>query len=147
MPGSYDWKSPVSFNAKSMASIIRAILDKRGYKYSREKGEKPYSKFMIVMPMPKFAYVYRFIVEEPFEVTIETYDTRPTHSGLVPFLEVKDITDESMEHVRDLLREVKESLPRAPWKFTLGQRLQYALLAGEYRQARKAWQKMGFKVK
>lgn len=147
MAESYDWRSPVSFDARSMAKVIREVLDQRGYAYTRERGEKPYSKFMIVMPMPKFAYVYRFRVQEPFELVIETYDTKPTHSGLMPFLEIKDITDQSMESVRELLRDVRDSLPREPWRFTLAQRFQYALLATEYRQARKAWQRMGFKVK
>ena len=142
----YDWKSPVSYDARTMTKVVREVLDERKWTYRREKGEMPYSKFMIVMPMPKFAYVYRFVVEEPVQIKIQSYDTRPTHSGLMPFLEIKGITDENAGEVKEVLRAIHDRLPRPAWQFTLGQKFQYALLATEYRQAKKAWKSMGFRV-
>ena len=143
----YDWRSPVSFTADVMTKVVREALDEGGYKYTRDSGERPYSKFAIIIPLPKFAYVYKYVVEEPIEVVIGVYDTKPTHSGVITYFEIADISEEGADQVKELLRAICAKLPRPPWRFTFGQKLQYALVATEYHEAKRAWKAMGFRTK
>lgn len=137
------WISPVSFEAQTMAKALRQSLEELNFKFSRDTDHKHYSKTMIIIPMPKFSYVYRFIVEEPSEFVIDTYDTVPTHSGKMPFLEIKSINEKNKKDIQKVLAGVVKNLPREPWKFTGLQRLQHGYFIPEFRRARKAWKKLG----
>lgn len=139
------WKSPVSFNAQTMAKALRLSLEELDFKFTRDTSHKHYSKMMIIMPMPKFAYVYRFIVEEPSEFVIDTYDTIPTHSGVMPYMEIDKVDDKNIKDIQKVLKGVVKQLPREPWKFKFMQKIQHGLLIPEYRRARKAWKKLGLK--
>lgn len=137
------WKSPISFDAQTIAKALRQSLEELNFKFKRDTTHKHYSKTMLIIPLPKFAYVYRFIVEEPSEFIIDTYDTIPTHSGKMPFIEIHEINDKNIKDVQKVLKGVVKQLPREPWKFTFLQKIQHGLLIPEYRRARKAWKKLG----
>ncbi len=140
----YEWQAPISFSANSVAPLLEECLDELGYKYERDKSDKHYSRFMIIMPMPKFAYVYRFTVSEPSVFTIDTYDTQPKHAGIMPYIEVHDdVTTENIEDIRKVLRKLIEKLPRKPWTFTTGQRLMYGYLSFDFGKAKKQWKRIG----
>jgi len=141
------WSSPISYDSSSVADIIREVLVELGYEFTRDTGQKHYSKLMVIAPLPKFAYVRRFIVTSPSEFVMDTYDTRPSHSGIIPYLDIKGVTDENKDDIRAVLQGIVDRLPRKPWKFTFAQRLAYALLSSRWRKARKAWAAFGFDVK
>ncbi|RLF47594.1 MAG: hypothetical protein DRN20_05755 [Thermoplasmata archaeon] len=143
------WKSPMSIGARYMAKVLRERLDALGWNYRREEDTKRYERFLIIVPMPmNFAHVFRFVITSPSNFTIDLYDTRPTHSALMPYIEIYDVYEENVEHVRTLLLDVLSHLPRKPWEFTLSQRLMNGLLLPDYRRARRMWsQILGFDVK
>ena len=87
------WHSAVCYNSKSIAKVTRETLDRLGYSYDRERTYKPYSKLMVIMPLPKFSYVFQFKVTKPSEFIINIYDTRPTHSGELHLLEILEISE------------------------------------------------------
>jgi hypothetical protein len=136
------WHSAVCYDAKTMAKETRKTLNKLGYTYERERAYKPYSKLVVILPLPKFSYVFQFKVNSPAEFIINLYDTNPTHSGVLHLLEVLEITPENLKHVKDFLKSLSGSLPRKPWRFFWGERFQYAIAAPEYLRAKKAWRKM-----
>ena len=137
------WKSPISYDAQTMAKAIRKSLEDLDFKFSRDTSHRHYSKNMLIMPMPKFAYVFRFLVEEPCEIVMDMYDTYPSHAGILPFLEIKNIDDDNVKEVQKILSGVVKQLPREPWKFTKFQKFQLGYLLPDYRRAKKAWKKMG----
>jgi hypothetical protein len=139
----FEWKSPISYSANALAPVLAEGLDELGYKYERDKSDKHYSKFMIIMPMPKFAYVYRFIVKEPSCFTIDAYDTQPKHAGVMPYIEITGITEGNAGDVKTVLAKLIEKLPRKPWKFTTGQRLMYGYLSLDFSKAKKQWKRIG----
>ncbi len=138
-----EWHSAVCYNSKSIAKVMRETLEAMGYTFEREQSYKPYSKLMIIFPLPKFSYVFRFKVMKPAEFTINTYDTKPTHSGELHLLEIQDITPKNLKHVKELLKNFASNLPRKPWKFFWSERIRYAIAASEYLRAKKAWREMG----
>ncbi len=144
---SYNWKSPISFDSESCAKIMRKVLEELKYDFERAKTEKVYDKTMVVVPLLRSSYAFRFIVIEPAEFTIDFYDTRPTHSSLMPYIEIDEVNNGNIEYIRKALTLMVKEMPREPWKFTLGQRLMHGALMPEFRRARKAWEKIGVKKK
>ena len=79
-----EWRAAICYDARAVAKLLREALDDLGYKYTRDKSQKHYSKLMLVIPLPQFAYVFQFIVKSPSSFIINTYDTKPTPSGVLP---------------------------------------------------------------
>ncbi len=143
----YKWVSPISFNSESCAKLLREVLEELDYKFKRDTVEKYYDKFFVIMPLFRFAYAFRFIIEKPSEFIVDLYDTQPTHSSVMPIIEIDSVNDENIEDIRKMLKLMAGKLPREPWKFTLRQRLMHGALMPEFRRARKAWEKIGVKSK
>ena len=138
-----EWTSAVCYNSKSMAKITRETLEQLDYTFERERSYKPYSKLMVILPLPRFSYAFQFRIKAPAEFIINLYDTRPTHSGELHILELQDLTPENLEHAKKFLKSLADNLPRKPWKFFWSERFRYALAGPEYLRAKKAWRKMG----
>jgi hypothetical protein len=98
---------------------------------------------MVVIPLPESAYVYRFKVTAPTEFIMDTYDTRPTHSGILHFIEVHDINQYNLDDVRKVLRHLASKLPRKPWQFFWSERFKTGLMFPEYLRAKRLWSEMG----
>jgi hypothetical protein len=136
------WHSAVCYNAVSMAKSTRETLDNLGFIYERERTYKPYSKLMVVFPIPKYSYVFQFKVKDPAEFIINIYDTRPTPSGELHLMEILEINSENLSNVKKFLSALVENLPRKPWQFFWSERFRYAIAAPEYLRAKKAWREM-----
>lgn len=143
----YKWKSPISFTSEGVARVLREVLEELDYTFKRDKVEKHYDRVFVVVPMFRFAYAFRFIIEKPSEFTVDVYNTQPTHSSVMPIMEIDLVTNENIKDIRKMLSGVAEKLPRKPWEFTLGQRFMHGALMPEFRRARKAWEKVGVKKK
>ena len=134
---------PISFNARSTSAALREVLKELKFKFERETTQKHYTRLMVVMPMPKFAYAFRFVVKKPSEFIMDLYDAKMTHSGIMHFIEIDDVNKKNINDIRKVLNGLVKKLPRKPWKFTLGQRFQYAFLAPEIVTAKRKWRKLG----
>jgi len=126
--------------------MIREILLENGYKFKRTTRRKSYSQTYVLFPMPREAYMYTFMVHHPCRFDMGVYDTRPSQSAFMTFMEIEPVTEENQECIKRFLKAFVKALPREPWKFTLSQKLQNGLLIPEYRRARKAWSMWGFRV-
>jgi hypothetical protein len=126
-----------------MAKITRKTLVQLDYEFDRDRTYKPYSKLMVIFPLPRFSYVFQFKINKPSKFVINYYDTKPTHSGDLHLMEILDITPENLKDIKRFLLELSNNLPRKPWKFFLSERFRYAFAAPEYLRAKKAWRFMG----
>jgi hypothetical protein len=141
------WETPMSNAVTDLAIALRESMEGLGWEFARERSERIFSRFAIIMPMPKIAYVFRFCVSEPLhDVKVDAWEMRLTHRGDITYLAVQDFRYEDLPHVRALLRELVSRLPRRPWDFPLGQRLEAGLVIPEWSQSRRQWQAMGFDV-
>ncbi len=139
------WQSPISYEAKEFAKIIRESLEKLGYVFIRDNATKAYSRFVIMLPMMGGAHVFKYVVEYPARFDIELYDTYPsTKPGLIPMMEISNIDNNNMDVVKKLLDEAVSKVERPPWEFTKGQRLMVGFLLPEFGAARKAWKQLGY---
>ena len=138
------WVSPVSYPAQSIARLLRDSLDKYGWVYERESSEKVYDRMMVLMPLINVAHVHRFVISEPVDVTIDTYDTRPTHSSFMPYLSIHGVEKRDIPVVRKILDDMVASVERPLWEFTLKQRINHGMFMSEFKKARKAWSLFGF---
>jgi hypothetical protein len=138
-----EWHSAICYNAKSIAKLSRETLEELSYKYERERSYKPYSKLMVIFPLPKYSYVFQFRVKEPVQFIINIYDTKPNPSGDLHLIEISEISKDNLEQIKKFLQTMANKLPRKPWKFFWSERFRYALAAPEYLRAKKAWKKMG----
>jgi hypothetical protein len=139
----FKWVSPISFGSEGLAKLLREILEELDFKFKRDKVEKPFDRFMIIMPMLRFTYSFQFLIEEPSEFKMEVYDTQPTHSSTMPFIEIDPVTNENIKDIRKILALMVKKLPREPWKFTKGQRIMHGALMPEFGKAKRAWKKIG----
>lgn len=140
-----EWISPICFDAQSSSIIIREILNDLKYKFRREKSEKAYSQLYFLFTVPKMAYVFRFKIIEPSKFTIDIYDTHPSTSGVMTYMEISGINEKNIKYIRKILKEFAKRTPRKPWEFTFGQRVAHGILCLEFSKSKKAWRNMGIK--
>ena len=141
----FTWETPMSNRVTDVAVALRESMEGLGWAFERERGERIYTRFAVILPMIKVAYVFRFRVSRPLPgVVVDTWEMRATHRGDISYLAVKDHRDEDLPAVRALLRELVDRLPRRPWDFPLGQRLEAGLVIPEWSESRKRWRQMGF---
>ncbi|MEE9152111.1 MAG: hypothetical protein V3U20_09815 [Thermoplasmata archaeon] len=143
----FKWISPISFGSEGLAKILREILEGLGYEFKRDNFQKHFDKTFIIVPLLRFTYAFRFIVKKPSEFVVDMYDTQPTHSSTMPYIEIDSVNEKNIKDIQKMLKLMVEKLPREPWKFTRGQRLMHGALMPEFRRARKAWEKIGVKGK
>jgi hypothetical protein len=141
------WSSPVCFDAKSLSQLLREALDALDYKYERKQADKLYQQMMVLFPLPKTAYIYRFELKKPIKVWIDLYDTRPSHAGIIPYMDIQGLTDDKIPPLKMLFDELLKKLSRPPWEFTIGQKFQHGLLIPEWGKAKRAWRHFGYDVK
>ena len=141
------WSSPVTFDAKSLSILLRESLDELGYKYERRQSDKLYQQFLVVMPLPKTAYVYRFVIKKPVKVWIDLYDTKPSHAGFLPMMDIQGFTDEKALKLKRLFDNLLKKLSRPPWQFAWTQKFQHGILIPEWHRAKKAWRRLGYEIK
>lgn len=139
------WETPMSNALTDVAVALRESMEALGWSFERERSERIYSQFAIIMPMPRLAYVFRFRVTDPLpDVCFDAWEMRLTHRGDISYLAVKDHHHPELPLVQGLLRELVARLPRRPWDFPLGQRLEAGLVIPEWSTSRKRWGEMGF---
>lgn len=142
------WETPTANKTTHVAIALRESMEELGWDFVRERSERIYSRFAVIMPMPKVAYVFRFRVLSPLDdVKFDTWEMRLTHRGDISFLRIDDYRYEDLGIIQKLLRELVQHLPRRPWDFPLGQRLEAGLVIPEWRQAKKQWRYMRFDVR
>ncbi|MDI6708433.1 MAG: hypothetical protein QMD21_02195 [Candidatus Thermoplasmatota archaeon] len=134
---------PSSFSAQTLAPLLRESLEELKFKFEREQIQKHYTQIMVLVPLPKFAYTFRFVIKEPSEFIIDLYDAKITHSGMVHFIELENVRRENIANIRLVLSNLTTKLPRKPWEFTLAQKFQIGFLAPEIITARSKWRKLG----
>ena len=141
------WETPMSNKVTQIAVALREAMEEMGWTFTRERTEMPYSRFSVIMPMLKVAYVFRFRVSEPLDdVTFDTWEIRMTHQGDISYLKVDDYTYQDLGYVHALLHELVDRLPLWPWHFPLGQRMEAGLAIPEWNKAKVMWQQMRFDV-
>lgn len=141
------WETPMANNVTDVAAALRESMEELGWKFQREKGEKIYSRFAVILPLARVAYVFRFRVTDPLDdVKFDTWEFRFSHKGDITFLAVDDYRFEDLDIVHQLLSDLVERLPRRPWDFPLGQRMEAGLALPEWGSARRMWQQMRFDV-
>lgn len=142
-------KYPTTFRAaiwvpaKDLSILTREVLQELDYKFRRTRSTKNYSKLILVVPVPRFSYVFRFDVNEPLEFSIKIYDEKPTPSADVHLMEIETISADNLPHVKKFIGRLASKLPRKPWKFSLSERFRYAFAAPEYVTAKRKWRMMG----
>lgn len=141
------WESPMSNLVTEVAVALRESLEELDWEFTREKGEKIYSRFSVILPLARVAYVFRFRVTDPLDdVKFDIWEFRFTHRGDITFLAVDDYRFEDLDLVHQLLSELVERLPLRPWNFPLRQRMEAGLALPEWGKARSMWQQMRFDV-
>jgi len=138
-----EWHAAICVDARTCAILLRKSLEDLDYTFKREKGEKYYDKWTVVINLPSTAYVFRFLVTEPASFNVSTYDTRPTHSGIYHIVEVTEITESSLPHIKRLLKHMAKKLPGKPYDIPFRERLMTGLLLSEFRKSKKQWALMG----
>jgi hypothetical protein len=141
------WETPMSNSVTDVAVALRESMEALGWEFEREKGERIYSRFTVILPMAKVAYIFRFRVRDPLEdVAFDTWEYRFSHRGDITFLAVDDYRYEDLDTVHQVLEELVSRLPRRPWDFPLGQKAEAGLALPEWGKARSMWQQMRFDV-
>ena len=140
---SFQWKSAISFDAPSTATLMRKVLKGLDVEFKRERSERSYSQLYAILPYPRVAYVFRFSISSPAPLVIDIYETHPATYGPLGFMEIPQLDDENIELARTVLRALTKELPRPPWKFTAGQRVQHGLMNPDILRARGHWRAIG----
>jgi len=140
---SISWRSAISFDAPSTAALMRKVLFGLNVDFKRERSERSYSQLYAILPFPRVAYVFRFNIASPAPLVIDIYETHPATYGPLGFMEIPELDDSNIELARMILRALVKKMPRPPWKFTVGQRVQHSLMNTDILKARSNWRALG----
>ena len=137
------WKAAVCFDSPSITKMIRETLDDLGWEYERDRALHHFSRLIVVLSIPANTYVFRFIVRKPVEMVIDVYDEKPTHSGLLHFIEIDGLTKGNAPKARLFLNEMASRLPRKPYEFFLVERFKSGFLNRDHMRAKREWSRWG----
>jgi hypothetical protein len=138
------WESPVSVDVLDSAGAVRAALEEMGVEFERKKSTRLYSKFSVVMMVPKGAYVFQFSLKGDTKIIVETWQTAPSSSSDMTWLRVENFRMDEEEFVRRFLTLYRKAAGKDPWAFTFAERARAGAMLPEWRRARKAWASFGF---
>jgi hypothetical protein len=147
------WKSPISVPAIDMVEAVRRSMEALQIPFTRKSRTKMYSAMYIIAPLPKTAYVYRFVAQgagpaaDEDDFIIDIYDMMLTHAGNIGMMEIDNLTKKNKQTVRKVLLGAVGTLPRLPWDFPLSIKWRHGLLIPEYGRAKRSWRDLGFDVK
>ena len=137
------WRAAVCYDSPSISRVVRETLEGLGWEFERDKGLHHFNKMMVVIAMPQASYVFKYIVKKPVRFSISVYDEKPTHSGVVHYIEVDGITKENAPKVRRFLQGFAGSLPREPYDFFWVERVGLGLIRPEHLTAKRRWASWG----
>lgn len=140
------WESPVSVDILDSAGACRVALEQMDASFVRKKSTRLYSKFNIVMMVPRGAYVFQFTLQGDTKMIIETWQTQQSTSAEITWLRIEDFRAPEEEFVRKFLRLYREAAGKDPWAFTFRERSRAGAILPEFRRARKAWESFGFET-
>lgn len=123
--------------------LLRETLIELDYEFEREKTHQRYSRIMFAIPLPNMAYVYQFRIATTPPFVVETYDTQPSHSGILHHVAIHGIRPENLDDIRRLFQTITTKLPRKPWQFFWLERFRTGFIHIEYIRARKRWEQLG----
>jgi hypothetical protein len=141
------WETPMANKVTHVAVAMRETMEAMDWEFLREKSERMYTRFSVILPFPKVAYVFRFRVTDPLDdVKFDTWEMRMTHRGDISFMSIDNYTFEDTSVIKDLLHDLVDRLPRRPWDFPFGQRMEAGYALPEWNKAKQMWKKMDFDV-
>ena len=129
---------------RESAAAVRAALEELGWPFDRSKSTRLYSKFAVVLMVPKGAYVFQFRLKDGSSAVIETWETEISSTGRMTRLRVEGFTLAEKDRIRSFLERYAQAAGREPWGFTFRERSQAGYLRPEFRQAKRAWASFGF---
>jgi hypothetical protein len=138
------WESVVSVPVVQSAGAVRASLEELGWAFERRKTSRIYSKFQVIMMLPKAAHVFQFVLKEPEGVTIETWAADVAAGAVLTFLRIEGIREDHEPEIRMFLEQYRKAAGKDPWKFPFGERSRAGYLLPEFGRAKRAWAAMGF---
>lgn len=141
------WESAVSVPVLQSAGAVRASLEELGWKFERRKTTRIYSKFQIIMMLPKGAHVFQFVLQDIEGVTIETWAADVAAGAVLTFLRIEGIREDQEPDVKKFLAAYRKAVGKDPWKFPFGERSRAGYLLPEFGRAKRAWALMGFDTK
>ena len=103
VPDGDTWLSPVCFDARSLSQVLREVLEEHDFKFTRTQSDKLYHQTLVLFPLPKTAYVFRFQIKGPIKLFIDLYDTKPSHAGIIPYMEIHGLTEKRRKAIFDVL--------------------------------------------
>ena len=138
------FQSAVSVKVVESAGAVRASLEALGWEFERRKSNKIYSKFAVVIMMPKAAHVFQFVVKKGPDITIETWAADVAAGAMLTFLRIPDIKGDDEPEVKRFLEHYAKAVGKDPWRFAFGERSKAGYLLPEFGRAKKAWASFGF---
>jgi hypothetical protein len=138
-----NWSSTLCFDARFNAAVLRRSLEELGYTFERDKEEKHYTRMMVIIPFPQYAYVFKFKVTTPERFDVLLYDTKPNHGGILHHIEIKDIDQQNLKAVKKLMKRFARNLKRKPYKFFLSERIRTGLITPEFLTSKSHWKRIG----
>ena len=141
------WESAVCISAVESAGAIRAALEELAWPFERSKTTRFYSKFTMVIMLPKGSYVFQFKVKDGLPSLIETWETEGSPGAVIAHLKVEGFTKDQEPELKRFLELYMKAAGCEPWRFTRKTRGRAGYLLPEFTRAPKAWAALGFDVK
>ena len=129
---------PVSITPTDAIRALREIGESRGWEMRRIQESRMVHRWAIVVPISRQARVLGLVVEdgEAAGLSIRSWSYVPGSAGRLSTVSFEVPRQMEGENWTSLLREWSDSLPRCPWKWSVGERAMIGYFLPEFRRSR-----------
>ena len=144
MESFYSAALAISVSPKQALFAFRSVAKKKGWKIHVTEGTKIVSRFVIIAPLTSAVTTIEASIYDPGpNIRMKVWSASPTSGGILHHIEWAGLDDNAIAQLQKFVVEWTTYCPRAPWKWTFGERSRVGYLLPEYRKTKKWFKKIG----
>ncbi len=142
------FESAICVTPRDAVRAARLLSKRRGWRWTSIESTRVVDRFVIIAPLTSGVPTIGLDIETPGgQVEMHAWTASPTSAGSLHHIEWKSAEPGMSNLIKDIVIEWALLCPRAPWKWTFGERSRVGYLLSEFRKAKRAFRDLGFEVK
>ena len=142
------FESAISVTPRDAVRATRLLSKRRGWRVASIESTRVVDRFVIIAPLTSGVPTIGLEIETPDgRIEMHAWTASPTSAGSLHHVEWKSSERGVSDLVKDIIIEWTLLCPRAPWKWTFGERSRVGYLLSEFRKAKRTFRDLGFEVK
>ncbi|HJN54914.1 MAG TPA: hypothetical protein QF646_00835 [Candidatus Poseidoniales archaeon] len=142
------FESAVCVAPRDAVRAARLLSKRRGWGWTSIESTRVVDRFVIIAPLTSGVPTIGLEIDTPSgHIEMHAWTASPTSAGSLHHIEWKSTSRGMTDLIKDIVIEWALLCPRAPWRWSFGERSRVGYLLSEFRKAKRAFKNLGFEVK